>query len=181
MPQQNGLAERVNRTIAEMARSMIYYQHVDKSWWGEAVHTAVYLINRIPNTARADKSPYEMMLLKKPSLDHLRVFGARGFVHVDKSKRTKWDKKAHRCIFLGYADGSKAYRVWDVENDCFVFWGSIALDERPPSACKELLPASDERTVLVNFPNDEPVVVSGIRGPRGDGTPMKVDEELKTK
>ncbi|KAJ0412135.1 hypothetical protein ATCC90586_004055 [Pythium insidiosum] len=60
-PQQNGLAERMNRTAMEMARSMLHHMQVDRQWWGEAVMTAVHVINRIPNTARPDQSPLEVL------------------------------------------------------------------------------------------------------------------------
>lgn len=88
-PQQNGLAERMNRTIVEMARSMVHYMGLDLEWWGEAVNAAVYTINRLPNTARTSVSPFEVFYGKRPDLSHLRVFGSRGFVHVEKVKRSK--------------------------------------------------------------------------------------------
>ncbi|KAE9352691.1 hypothetical protein PR003_g4254 [Phytophthora rubi] len=115
-PQQNGLAERMNRTLAEMARSMMHYMEVDRQWWGEAVMTAAHIVNRIPNSARRDKTPVGVLTGEQTSLEYLRVFGSSGYVHLDKSKRTKWDTKTRRCIFLGYTENSKAYRVWDVED-----------------------------------------------------------------
>ena len=132
-PQQNGLAERMNRTLVEMARSMLYYQHFHKLWWAEAVMTAAYILNRIPNSANPHVSPIQLLFHVKPDLQHLRVFGARGFVFVDKAKRTKLDPKAHACIFLGYAVGSKGYRVWDLEAEKLVISRTIQLQEQPPS------------------------------------------------
>ncbi|OWZ08869.1 polyprotein [Phytophthora megakarya] len=90
----------MNRTIVEMARSRLHYQQLNKTWWGEALMTAVYLLNRLPNTAHSGTTPHELVYGVKPDLGHLRVFGSRGFVHVDKSRRSKWDSKAHSCIFL---------------------------------------------------------------------------------
>lgn len=129
-PQQNGLAERMNRTIAEMARAMLFYKRVEKRWWAEAFNTAVYVINLLPNTVRPAKSPYEVWFGSRPSLQHLRVFGSEGFVHVDSHKRTKLESKAVPCIFLGYASFSKGYRVWDMHSKKIVITRSVVLDER---------------------------------------------------
>lgn len=62
----------------------------------------------------------------------MRVFGFRGYGHIDKSKRTKWDARAHACLFLGYAAGSKkAYLAWDLDDERLVVARSVDLDERP--------------------------------------------------
>lgn len=160
-----------------MARSMLHYQHLDKEWWGEAVHTAAYLVNRLPNVVRRDMTPFELLTKTKPTLEHFRVFGSRGFVHVDKSKKSKWDKKAHRCIFLGYADGSKAYRVFDLDDDRMVVTRTVKLDERVPSAYREVVPRLDvgQHSVLnedfeSNIPPTQPQPASN--------TDMEVDSEL---
>ena len=74
-PQQNGVAERMNRTIVEKARSMMQYKCVAKKWWAEAVSTAVYLINRNTSSNRK-RTPFELCFKTKPQLSHLRVFGS---------------------------------------------------------------------------------------------------------
>lgn len=122
----------MNWTIVEMARSMLHYMNVDRQWWGEAVVTATYIVNRIPNTARPDMSPLEVLTGTRPSLEHLKVFGSPGFIKIDDSKRSKWDSKAHRCIFLGYSDTTKGFRVWDIDGQRIVTTRTIQLDERPP-------------------------------------------------
>jgi hypothetical protein len=99
-PQQNGLAERMNRSIMEKARCMLYHQQVDKKHWAEAVDTAVYLVNRTPCAAWPTKTPFEVCFGKQPDLSDLKVFGCKGFGHVDKSKRTKLDDKAFPCMCL---------------------------------------------------------------------------------
>ncbi|GMF65420.1 unnamed protein product [Phytophthora lilii] len=137
---QNGLAERMNRTITEMARSMLHSMQIERKWWGEAIMTAVHLVNRIPNSARPGVSPLEVLTGSKPVLDYLRVFGAKGFVHIDEVKWTKLDAKAHRCLFLGYAETSKAYRVWDLDdNKRLVTSRSVVLDERAASGYREVI------------------------------------------
>ncbi|DAZ96543.1 TPA: hypothetical protein N0F65_011220 [Lagenidium giganteum] len=100
-PQQNGLAENMNRSLVDMSRSLLAYMHMDKLWWGGALSTAAHIINRVPNTLRPQCSPFEVFNGHKPSLSEFRVFGARGYFHLDRSKRSKWESKAHRCVFLG--------------------------------------------------------------------------------
>lgn len=75
-PQQNGVAERMNRTLLEAARSLMAHADLPKSYWGEAVSTAVYIHNRTPLTAlQNSKTPYEMWYKRKPDISNLRVFG----------------------------------------------------------------------------------------------------------
>ncbi|KAI9907537.1 hypothetical protein PsorP6_016533 [Peronosclerospora sorghi] len=85
------------------------------------------------NAARGYKTPYEVIWDEKLWLDHMRVFGSTDFVYVDQSKRGMFNAKAYRYIFLGYAKGSRAYRVWDCETNRIVVTWTIDLDECPPS------------------------------------------------
>ncbi|KAE9281835.1 hypothetical protein PR003_g27566 [Phytophthora rubi] len=112
-PQQNGLAERTNRSLVEMAPCMLYSEPIDKKWWVEAINTSAWIINRIPNTVTV-KTPYEIVYQKKPQLKNLKVFGALGYGHIPDEKRRKLDAKAFKCRVLGYEDGVKGYRVLDV-------------------------------------------------------------------
>ena len=72
-PSQNGVAERRNRTLKDMVRSMISHSTLPKSLWGKAIKTAVYILNRIPSKAVA-KTSYELWTSKKPSIRHLHVW-----------------------------------------------------------------------------------------------------------
>ena len=69
--------------------------------------------NRSPTLALVDKTPHEVWSSKKPSIAHLRVFGCDAFMHVPKEKRSKLDNKAEKCIFVGYKDGIKGYKLWN--------------------------------------------------------------------
>ncbi|GMF59186.1 unnamed protein product [Phytophthora fragariaefolia] len=112
-PQQNDLAERMNRSLVEMAHCMLYHEGIAKKWWAESVNTAAWIINRIPNSVNI-KTPYEIVNKAKPQLKHLKVFGSLGFAHIPDEKRRILDAKAFRCRFLGYEDGVKGYRVLNV-------------------------------------------------------------------
>ena len=70
---QNGVAERGNRTLKDMVRSMISHSSLSNSLWGEALKTAVYILNRVPSKA-VNKTPYELWTGKKPSIRHLHVW-----------------------------------------------------------------------------------------------------------
>lgn len=108
-PQQNGLAERMNRTILERVRCMLSNANLSKSFWGEAVHTACYLINRSPSTAIDFKTPEEKWSGKAPSYSHLRIFGCPAYIHVNEGKL---EPRSRKAIFLGYPEGVKGYKVW---------------------------------------------------------------------
>nr|CCA27215.1 putative polyprotein [Albugo laibachii Nc14] len=112
-PQQNGVAERMNRTITEKERSMMHYKCVSQTWWDEAVNTAVHLINR--TTTSKNMTPFEICFKKKPNLHYLRVFGSLEFAHVSETNRTKFDAKSSHCMLLGYASYTKGYKVLELE------------------------------------------------------------------
>lgn len=112
-PQQNGLSERMNRTIIEKARCMLFDAELNKGFWAEAVHAAVNVINVLPN-ASTKKAPNEIWHNKKCNLDNFKVFGCKAMVWQPNQKRTKLDEKSYECIFLRYADNSKAYRLYDM-------------------------------------------------------------------
>ncbi|KAL1189088.1 Retrovirus-related Pol polyprotein from transposon TNT 1-94 [Cardamine amara subsp. amara] len=74
-PQQNGVVERRNRTLMEMARSILKHMHMPNYLWGEAIRHSTYLLNRVVTRALKEKTPYEMFRDKRPSIDHIRIFG----------------------------------------------------------------------------------------------------------
>ena len=115
-PQQNGKAERANRTIVERARSMLADAGLPKTFWAEAANTAVYLINRSP-TKSQEVTPEEAWSNVKPDLFHLRIFGSDIEFMTPKQKRKKWDHKSCKSgIFIGYPEHTKGYRVYDMES-----------------------------------------------------------------
>ncbi|KAL1206309.1 Retrovirus-related Pol polyprotein from transposon TNT 1-94 [Cardamine amara subsp. amara] len=112
-PQQNGVAERKNRHLMEVARSMMFHKNMPRRFWGDAVMTACYLINRTPTKVLNDISPYEVLNKTKPHIDHLRVFGCVCFVLVPGDQRNKLDAKSTRSVFIGYSTTQKGYRCYD--------------------------------------------------------------------
>lgn len=112
-PQQNGVAERANRTLVERARCMLSDSGLGKELWAEAVHHASFLINRSVNRSTGDRTAEEIWSHNKPDLSSLRIFGNPAMVQVPKVKRKKWDPKAIEVQFVGFADTQKAFRFYD--------------------------------------------------------------------
>jgi len=110
-PQQNGKAERLNRTLAERVRCMLIESGLPKSLWAEAIVCASYVRNRSPTAAHVGKTPHELFWGDVPDVSHLRVFGCTAFVHVPKQLRKKLDPTSRKGVFVGYESDSKAYKV----------------------------------------------------------------------
>ncbi|CAM8999126.1 unnamed protein product [Rhodiola kirilowii] len=111
-PQQNGITERMNRTLLERARCMLLSSGLKSSMWGKAVTTTCYLINRSPCSAIDFKLPLEMWLKKKISLDHLRPFGCTAYAKVSDGKL---ELRAIKSVMLGYPSGVKGYKLLVVQ------------------------------------------------------------------
>lgn len=127
-PQQNGVAERMNRTIMEKSRSMLDDCGFQRLMWSEAVLASVFLINRSPTSALKDAvTPYELWFGHRPNVSRLRIFGSKAFVHIPKEKRDKLDSKSKVCYFVGYA--INGYRLWDPERKTVFFSRDVLVDE----------------------------------------------------
>ncbi len=111
-PQQNGVAEHMNRTLQEAALSMILHAGLSKAFWAEAVCNAAYVRNRVITTATT-VTPYERWYGKKPDVSHLRVFGCTVYAHVPDASRQILDQKAVKMRFVGYSLTQKGYRLYD--------------------------------------------------------------------
>ncbi|KAG6590536.1 Integrase catalytic core protein [Phytophthora cinnamomi] len=127
--QTNATAERANRTIVTIGRSMLHYAGLDKTFWAEAAMTAIYIKNRLPSPKSPDKTPFEIVYKSKPNVKHMRIFGCKAYVLTPKEKRLKWDPKAREGIFMGYEERSKAYRVYDIEAGQVVISRDVTFDE----------------------------------------------------
>ncbi|CAI5457455.1 unnamed protein product [Closterium sp. Yama58-4] len=115
-PQQNGAAERLNRTLMESARSLLSHAHAEKHWWGEAVTLATWIRNRCVTKALPNKTPLEAWSGTKPDVTDLRTFGCTCYYHVPDATRTKLEAKARVAMYLGPSADHKGWRVWDLEH-----------------------------------------------------------------
>ncbi|KAK3023141.1 hypothetical protein RJ639_043980 [Escallonia herrerae] len=128
-PQENGLAERMNRTIMERARCMRIHADLPLQFWAAAVDTAVYLINRSPASALHGGIPEEEWLGKPVNYSFLKVFGCIAYAHIDKEERKKLDSKSQKCVFIGYGGDEYGYRLWDYEHNKIIRSRDVIFDE----------------------------------------------------
>lgn len=111
-PQQNGVAERMNRTLIEKVRYMLLDAKMSKQFWAEAVQAAANITNALPNATNGI-APDEMWNKKSTNINNFYVFGCKAMVWQPEKKRKRLDAKSYPCIFMRYADDAKAYRLYD--------------------------------------------------------------------
>lgn len=126
-PEQNGRAERENRTIVESARSMLYTRDVPLDLWAEAVNCAVYILNRTSSSQTPNKTPFELWNGIKPQIGHVKIFGSVGYVHIPDQLRTKLEKKSEKMILVGYDNTN--YRMYNVNNKKIKISRNVIFDE----------------------------------------------------
>ena len=119
--QQNGIAERKNRHLLEVARALMFTTNMPKSFWGDTILTSTYLINRMPSRILSFETPINQLRKFFPSSRissnlPLKVFGCTAFVHVHAHNRNKLDPRAIKCVFLEYTPTQKGYRCYVLNN-----------------------------------------------------------------
>lgn len=193
-PEQNGTAERMNRTLVEKARAMIYESGLPKDLWGEAVMSSVFVTNRSPTNALVvDETPAEMWYGEKPDLSGLRVFGCKAYSHIPKHKRGKFDPKSKEYVMIGYA--INGYRLWDPVNRKVHLSRDVIFDEAdfpalrwPKEGVEEIRVAErvvtqdNLRMEIVNAPVGEPEDGEHQLGSSSDTSddPATSDEQFTT-
>jgi hypothetical protein len=129
-PQENGVSERMNRTIMECARSMRLHADLPIQFWADVVDTVVYLINRGPSISLDGRIPEEEWTGKKVNYSFLKTFGCEAFVHIDKENRTKLEEKSKKCTFIGYGVNDFGYCLWDYENNKIIRSRDVIFNEK---------------------------------------------------
>jgi len=116
-PQENSMAERLNRTIFEMMRSMMFDTKLPKSFWTFAVNYSQEILNRLPTRALTKKmTPFEALYKRKPLVVHMQIFGCPVYMYIPNAKQGKLDAKAVSGLFVGLSQNRKAYIVADSQN-----------------------------------------------------------------
>jgi hypothetical protein len=134
----------MNMTLMEKKRCILNGVRLGKELWEEAVGTTCYLVNRSPSSTLDDKTPQEVWTGKEPSLTHIKVFGCDAYVHVPKENKSNLDKKAEKCIFIGYKDGLKGYKLWKPETKKVVYSRDVVFREMKDIVKQEVLPSKEE-------------------------------------
>ena len=128
-PQQNGLVERKNRVIQEMARVMLNNKSMAKSFWGEVVNSACHILNRVYFQPDTKKTPYELWRGKKPIVKYFRIFGSEFYILQDHENLEKFDAKSYKGIFLGYSTSSRAYRVYNLRTKTVMESANVVIND----------------------------------------------------
>ena len=157
-PQQNGLAERMMRTLKGGSRAMLNHSGMSRGFWAEAMSVAAHVLNRSPRKGLGWRTPYELLYGHVPNVSYLRIFGCRAWAVNEKA--TGWDPKMKPMIFIGYEQGSKAYRLWDPEKRSVMISAKVRFDE----------------TVFPNRPTPAQPVASSSKDP--SSKPPRPDQEF---
>lgn len=162
-PEQNGVAERLNRTVMESARCTLIQGDLPKAFWAEAVNTAVYLRNRCSHKTLGDHTPFELWTGRKPSVRHLKAIGCLAYVHIPRQKRSKLDARAKQGILVGYARRTKGYRIYLPDEKTVKESIHVRFDETKRGKDRELLAGDhvvdqefdEEDESIAEVPDDE--------------------------
>ncbi|XP_047260684.1 uncharacterized protein LOC107858495 isoform X1 [Capsicum annuum] len=132
-PQQNSIAERKNRYLIETACTLLIESHVPLRFWGYAVLTSCYLINRMPSSSIQNKVPHSILFPQS----HLysippRVFGSTCFLHNFAPGKHKLAPRALKCVFLGYSRVQKGYRLNSPDRGRYLMSADVTFFESQP-------------------------------------------------
>ena len=181
-PQQNPVAERLNRTLAEGVTAMLNQANLPVGYWAQAVLYLTHILNVTPSSALSETTSYEVWKKRKPDLKMYRVFGCRAFVNILKKERTALASHTQKCIFLGFEDGYKGWKVYDPAKRTVFTSRDIIFDEKsfPGTSAKsktdessdqvrirDLWPDSDDELAPAGPPDDQPPPA-----PPGPGAPV---------
>ncbi|GJU91386.1 putative ribonuclease H-like domain-containing protein [Tanacetum coccineum] len=152
-PQQNGVAERRNRTLIEAARTMLADSKLPTTFWAEAVNTACYVQNRVLVVKPHNKTPYELFHGRTPTLSFMRPFGCPVTILNTIDHLGKFDGKADEGFFVGYSLNSKAFRVHKSNG----FVGTKASDNADPKSSQDdgSKPSSDDEKKVDEDPRKD--------------------------
>ena len=125
-PQWNIVSKRRNQTLLDMVRSMMSHADLPTSFWGHALETAAFTLNRVPSK-KVQKTPYEIWTGKRPNMSFMKIWGCEAYVKRQMS--TKLEPKSEKCVFVGYPKETKGYYFFNpTENKMFVARTGVFLE-----------------------------------------------------
>ncbi|XP_019189509.1 PREDICTED: uncharacterized protein LOC109183937 [Ipomoea nil] len=155
-PQQNGVVERKNRTIQEMARVLLNAKDLPQRFWAEAVSTACHTINQVYLRPGTHHTPYEIWKGKKPNINYFHIFGSRCFILKDRNPTGKFEPKSDEGYFLGYSTNSRAYRVYNKVTKSIMESANVVVDDQPEEITEVIRVSNPEDTPEPDTNNPEP-------------------------
>nr|GEY97627.1 integrase, catalytic region, zinc finger, CCHC-type, peptidase aspartic, catalytic [Tanacetum cinerariifolium] len=159
-PEQNGIVERRNRTLVEAARTMLSAAKVPLFFWAEAIATACFTQNRSLVIPRHEKTPYHIINDWKPSVKFFYIFGSICYIVRDGENLNKMKEKGDECIFVGYSNKSRAYRVFNKRTRVIMESIHVNFDELPQMASDHISsdPAPECQTMALKHDSLSPVI-----------------------
>ena len=129
-PQQNGMAERMYRILLNHTRSMLLSRNINRSFWAEALLTAVHIRNRVTSRSLLENTtPYHRWMGEAPNLSYVRTFGAKCWYVIPRMELKKLDARSQESMMAGYAPNSKGYKLWDAKLNKFIISRDVRFDE----------------------------------------------------
>jgi hypothetical protein len=171
--QQNGVAERKNRTLKEMANCMIQSKCLSLKYWVEAINCENYIVNYTPTKALKNITLEEAWTKIKLDLSHFRVFGSIAWAHIPNEKRKALQHKSEKCIFFGYSEDVKGYRLIQPHFNEIIIRRDVKFDENI-LACKPnstIVPSSACESSSTFVPYSIPILVSSSDDDNEDENP----------
>jgi transposase InsO family protein len=168
-PQQNGVVERKNMTLIDMARTMLGEFKTLERFWSEAVNTACHAINRLYLHHLLKKTSYKLLTGNKPNVSYFRVFGCKCYILVKKGRHSKFAPKVVEGFLLGYDVNTKAYRVFNKSSGLVEVSSDIVFDETNGSP--------REQVDLDDIDEDEVPTAAMRTMAIGDARPQELKEQ----
>jgi hypothetical protein len=177
-PQQNGVVERKNRTLLDMARTMLDEYKTPDRFWAEAISTACYSINRLYLHRILKKTSYELLTGKKPNVSYFRVFGSKCFILIKRGRSSKFAPKGVEGFLLGYDSNTRAYRVFNKSTGLAEVSCDIVFDETNGSQVEQvdLDELDDEEAPCVTLRN----MSIGDMCPKESEEPIQAQDQLSS-
>jgi transposase InsO family protein len=169
IPQQNGVAERKNRTLIESTRTMLDEYKTSDRFWAEAINTACHAVNQLYLHQLLKKTPYELLTGNKPNVSYFRVFGSKCYVLLKRSKSSKFAPKVYESFMLGYDSNSHADRVFNKDSGCVEIMCGVVFDETNGSQVEQY---------DLEYVDDEEAPCDTLRNMAiGDVRPQEINED----
>jgi hypothetical protein len=127
--QQNGVVEWKNRSLKEMAYCMLHAKSLPQRLWAEALNCATFIQNRSPHRCIKDKNPYEAWSGLKSKVTHFRIFSSPAWAQIPSKERKEIDPQRTECIFVGFPDCVKGYRLIDLSSKWLIIERSVQFKE----------------------------------------------------
>nr|GEX19491.1 hypothetical protein [Tanacetum cinerariifolium] len=178
-PEQNSVVERQNRTLVEAARTMLSAAKVPLFFWAESIATACFTQNCSLVIPRHEKTPYHIINERKPSVKFFYIFGSICYIVRDGENLDKMKEKCDECIFVGYSNQSRAYRVFNKRTRVIMESIHVNFDELPQKASDQISfdPAPECQTMALNHESLSPVIQHQEKVIQADRT-VKMSNEL---